>query len=207
LKEPEWLTWARKLQSIAQIGLAYAQSPFDRERYETIRRLSVEILERYTGIERARLTQLFAGEGGYQTPKVDVRVAVVRDGSILLVQQKGEGLWSLPGGWVDVDTSLREAAVKEAHEEAGADVQPEKLIALLDRRKQNLDAFPYAIVTAFVGCSISGEVAFRENAETAAAAFFPVDALPPLSPLRTNRELILMCHRSMSEGWPHTVFD
>ncbi len=207
MREPEWLTWARKMQSIAQIGLAYAKDPYDRERYESLRALSVEILERHTGVDATRLTELFAGESGYQTPKLDIRVAVVRDRTILLVQQKGEEAWALPGGWVDIDTSLREAAIKEAREEAGAVVVPQKLIAVLDRRNQDLGINPYAIITAYVGCSITGELAFHDNAETAAARFFPVDDLPPLSRMRTNRELILMCHKSMSEGWQHTVFD
>ncbi len=207
MREPEWLTWTRKLQAIAQTGLAYAKDPYDRERYETLRELSVEILERYTGIDSSRLTDLFASETGYQTPKIDVRVAVVRERTVLLVQQKAEAAWALPGGWVDVDTSLREAAVKEAREEAGADVQPQKLIAVLDRRKHDLAFNAHAIITAYVGCSMAGELAFGDNTETAAAQFFAVDDLPPLSPQRTNRELILMCHRSMSEGWQHTVFD
>ncbi len=207
MREPEWLTWARKIQSIAQIGLAYAKDPYDRERYETLRALSIEILERHTGVDSRRLTELFAGESGYQTPKLDIRVAVVRDRTILLVQQKGEEAWALPGGWVDIDTSLSEAAVKEAREEAGAVVVPQKLIAVLDRRKQDLGYFPYAIITSYVGCSMAGEIAFRENTETSDARFFSVDDLPPLSKLRTNRDLILMCHRSMIEGWPHTVFD
>lgn len=207
MREPEWLTWARKIQSVAQIGLAYAKDPYDRERYEALRRLSVEILECHTGVDSRRLAELFASESGYQTPKIDVRVAVVRDRGILLVHEKTDGAWALPGGWVDVDTSLREAAVKEAREEAGAEVTPQKLIAVLDRRKQDLGFFPYAVLTAYVGCSMSGELAFGANTETAAARFWPVDGLPPLSAQRTNRELILMCHRSMSEGWPHTVFD
>lgn len=207
MKEPEWLVWARKIQAIAQTGLAYGRDPYDRERYETLRALSVEILETHTGVDNRRLTELFASDSGYPTPKVDVRIAVVRERGILLVREKTDGAWALPGGWVDVDTSLREAAVKEAREEAGAQVVPQKLIAVLDRRKQDLGFYPYAVVTAYVGCSMIGEPAFRDNTETAAARFFEVDDLPPLSRLRTNRELVLMCHRSMSEGWPHTVFD
>jgi ADP-ribose pyrophosphatase YjhB (NUDIX family) len=207
LKEPEWLTWARKIQSVAQIGLAYAKDPYDRERYQTLRVLSIEIMERHTGVDSRRLADLFAGESGYQTPKLDVRAAVVRNRTILLVRQRGDDAWALPGGWVEVDTSLREAAIKEAREEAGATVVPRKLVAVLDRRKQDLGFYPYAVLTAYVGCSMEGELAFGENTETTAASFFPVDDLPPLSRMRTNRELILMCHRSMSEGLPDTVFD
>jgi ADP-ribose pyrophosphatase YjhB (NUDIX family) len=206
VQNPRWLTWAKKLQAIAQIGLTYATDPFDRERYEQIRELSLEMMHEHTGEEPGRLRELFAGETGYQTPKLDVRVAVVRDGEILLVRQTGEEAWALPGGWVDVDTSVMEAAVKEAHEEAGLEVRPVKLIALLDRAKQDLDPFPYSITTAFVGCEPIGG-SFRENAETEEARFFPVSGLPTLSTIRTSRAQIEMCYRSITEGWTRTIFD
>jgi ADP-ribose pyrophosphatase YjhB (NUDIX family) len=207
MSEPRWLEWARKLQSIAQIGLEYAKDPFDRERYEQIRRLSVEIAHEHTGADPARITDLFASESGYQTPKMDVRVAIVRGDTILLVHEKSDARWSLPGGWVDIDTSLREAAAKEVREEVGVEAVPEKLIAMLHRRNQGLELYPHAIITAYVGCTIVGDVEFRANTETAAAAFFPVHDLPPLSGIRTNRDLILMCYRSLTEEWPQTVFD
>ena len=206
----KWLAWAKKLQAIAQIGLTYSTDSFDRERYEQIRDLSVTIVHEHAGVDHARVRELFASETGYQTPKLDVRVAVLDDVSgeqgILLVKQKGEEGWALPGGWVDIDTSVMEAARKEVLEEAGVDVRPQKLIALLDRNKQKLDPFPYSITTAFVGCALLGG-SFRENAETDDARFFRLSDLPALSSLRTNRDQIEMCHRSLTEEWPHTVFD
>jgi ADP-ribose pyrophosphatase YjhB (NUDIX family) len=200
------LSWAKKLQSIAQIGLTYATDRFDRERYQQIRDLSIEIMHEHTGVGRERLSEIFANETGYKTPKLDVRVAVLRESGILLVKQKGEDGWALPGGWVDIDTSVMEAAGKEVLEESGFTVRPEKLIALLDRNKQELDPFPYSIITAFVGCALLGG-SFRENAETSDARFFQLSDLPVLSKMRTNRKQIEMCHRSITENWPHTIFD
>jgi ADP-ribose pyrophosphatase YjhB (NUDIX family) len=207
MNEPRWLAWARQLQSIGQIGLEYAKDPFDRERYEAIRRLSVEIMHEHTGVEQALIADIFANEKGYQTPKIDVRVAIVRGDAILLVQEKSDGRWSLPGGWVDIDTSLREAAVKEVREEVGIDAVPEKLIAVLHRRNQALSYFAYPVILTYVGCTIAGDVTFSPNTETAGAAFFPIGDLPPLSEIRVNRDLITMCYRSLTESWPQTVFD
>lgn len=56
---------------------------------------------------------LFAGEMGYQTPKLDSRAAIIRDGKILLVQEM-DGTWAMPGGWVDMDQTIKENTVKEA---------------------------------------------------------------------------------------------
>ena len=80
----KWLIWARTLQAEAQSGLAYAKNPFDIERYERMRDLSVEIMNEYSQAGADRVRKMFAGESGYQTPKVDVRGAVVEGGKILL---------------------------------------------------------------------------------------------------------------------------
>lgn len=36
-RTPQWLAWARRLQALAQNGLAYANNPFDVERYALLR--------------------------------------------------------------------------------------------------------------------------------------------------------------------------
>ncbi|MBZ2174460.1 NUDIX hydrolase N-terminal domain-containing protein [Schnuerera sp. xch1] len=106
LKEPSWLIYAKKLQAIAQAGLTYSKDKYDIERFEEIRNISVDILNNYTNIEHGKIKELFANENGYPTPKVDVRAAIFKDKKILLVKEKIDGFWSLPGGWADVDLSL-----------------------------------------------------------------------------------------------------
>src|SRR5690242_18183616 len=97
----------------------YAQDPYDRERYEELQRLSASML---AGPEPARV-ELAAGllecERGYATPKVDVRGAVFENGKLLLVQEREDGGWTLPGGWADVGLSAAESVEKEVREEAG----------------------------------------------------------------------------------------
>lgn len=96
-----WLDWAKELQFIAQAGLTYSKDPFDLERFQRIREISAEIVSRQTGLSFERVTDLFCGETGFQTPKLDTRAAIFQDGKILLVEER-DGTWSLPGGWVDV---------------------------------------------------------------------------------------------------------
>ena len=132
--EPKWLEYAKILQSIAQSGLEYSKDRYDIERFEKIRNISIDILSHYTEMEHDKIKDLFASETGYQTPKIDVRAAVFRDDSILLVKEKLDGLWSLPGGW-RMSTSLRENIIEECMEEAGARVKPKRIIAILIKRR------------------------------------------------------------------------
>ena len=122
--QPKWLFWAKQLQSIAQTGIEFTENPYDRERYEAIRALSIEILHEYTEIDNSKLASLFANESGYQTPKIDVRAAIFNsDNEILMIREKLDNKWALPGGWADIELSLSENIIKESFEEAGAEIR------------------------------------------------------------------------------------
>ena len=137
--------WAEELQSLAQAGLYYAEDVFDRERFERIRQIAAEMMAERTGLPLGKVTELFCADSGYQTPKVDTRAAVFRDGKILLVQER-DGRWALPGGWCEFNLTPAENAVKEAREEAGLDVAVKSLIAVQDRDRHNRPPYPFHIV-------------------------------------------------------------
>ena len=99
--DPRWLTWARELQTLAQTGLAYASDPYDRERYERIRAIAAEMLAEGAGLPFPAAMALFTADSGHATPKVDVRGVVFRAGRVLLVRERADGLWTVPGGWAD----------------------------------------------------------------------------------------------------------
>lgn len=202
----KWLEWASKLQSIAQAGLTYSKERYDLDRYEQIRALSVEIMHEYTGITNTRLREIFAGETGYQTPKVDIRSAVIKDDKILLVKEKIDGAWSLPGGWADINTSVSESAVRECLEEAGAIVTPKRIIAIQLANKHNNPLFLYTIYKIFIECELI-ENNFKENTETIEAGFFPLNDLPELSTERNTPDQIIMCFESKKHKKFETVFD
>lgn len=114
----KWLEWAVELQSLAQAGLTYGRDRFDLERYQRIRDIAAEMVARQAELPVEKVRDLFCMESGYQTPKLDTRAAIFRDGKILLVKEKN-GTWFLPGGWADVGLSLMENTIKEVREEAG----------------------------------------------------------------------------------------
>ena len=202
----KWLKWAAELQSLAQAGLAFCVNDYDRDRYERIRNLSIEIMHEYTDIDNGKIRELFASETGYQTPKVDVRAVIIENDKILLIKEKVDGKWSLPGGWADVNTSVGESAVKESMEEAGATVRPTRIIAIQLANKHNNPNFPYTIYKIFVECDLI-DISFRENTETLGSDFFPPDALPPLSSDRNTVQQIEMCFNAKKCQVFETIFD
>lgn len=204
--EPKWLQYAKKLQALAQAGLEYSDDKYDLERFEEIRSISVEIMNNYTDIEKEKIEKLFAGEKGYQTPKIDVRAAVFKNNKILLVREKIDGLWTLPGGWADIDLSLKENLIKEVKEEAGADVEAGRVIAILDRKRHNTPPNPYGIYKIFVECKLIS-MDFKENLETSEASFFGEKNLPQLSTNRTTEEQIKMCFESRDKNKHECIFD
>lgn len=202
----KWLEWATRLQSIAQAGLTFGENRYDLDRYNQIRAISVEILREYTGISYEKIENLFTSDTGYQTPKVDIRASVIRDNKILMVKEKIDGAWSLPGGWADVNTSVSESAARECLEEAGALVRPERIIAIHQADRHYDFPYPYTVYKIFVECSLV-EIDFRENTETLEAGFFSPDSLPPLSTERNTREQIEMCFGAGKKEVFEALFD
>lgn len=201
----KWLQWAVELQSIAQAGLFYGKDPFDLERYERIREISAEMISYKTEIPLEKVKDLFCNEAGYQTPKLDTRAAIFENNKILLVQEKS-GKWSLPGGWVDVDVSVKENTIKEVKEEAGLDVTADRIIAVQDREKHNLPVYAYKVCKIFVLCSVIGG-RFEKNIETTDSRYFGLDELPELAEEKNTNEQIEMCFEAyQAENWV-TMFD
>ena len=202
----KWTNLAIRVQSIAQAGLAYTEGAYDRERYEELRNIAAEMISCESGIPVEKVKTFFCNETGYQTPKVDTRVAVFREGKILLVHEKN-GTWSLPGGWCDVDQSVASNAVKETKEEAGLEVEAEKLIAVQDWRKHNACNLPFGVVKIFVLCKILGGE-FHENIETTGIQYFSREELPDnLANEKTTREQILLCFDANEDPDWKTMFD
>jgi ADP-ribose pyrophosphatase YjhB (NUDIX family) len=202
----KWLEWVTELQSIAQAGLTFSDNKYDIERYQRIRELTVTIMHEYTGLDHSMIADLFAGETGYQTPKVDVRSAVFRGNEILMVKEKIDGRWSLPGGWADVNTTVGESVTRECREEAGAVVKPKRIIAILTANRHNDFIYPYTIYKIFVECDLIS-YNFNENIETLEAGFFKRDALPDLSLERNTVRQINMCFEAKNQDLLEAEFD
>lgn len=199
------LDWAMELQSLAQAGLTYGESAYDRERYQRIRDVAAEMLAVQSDMPLGKVKDLFCNETGYQTPKLDTRAAIFKDDRILLVQES-DGTWSLPGGWVDVNQSVRENTVKEAKEESGLDVTADRIIAIQDRNKHNVPPYAYGICKIFVLCTAVGG-RFEPNIETLQSGYFAEDELPELAEAKNTAEQIAMCFAARRDPDWTVVFD
>ena len=204
--DPRWLEWSKRLQAIAQTGLAYTEDPFDRERYESVREIAAEISAIHSNVTLDYIRDLFAGQTGYATPKVDVRGAVFRDDTILLVRERRDGRWTLPGGWADINESPGEATVREIFEESGYRTRAVKLLALYDRNKHSHPPSPFHTYKLFFQCDLIGG-APTQTLETDGVAFFHENELPELSLSRvTPAQVIRLFEHYHHPDWP-TDFD
>ena len=205
---PALLRWARSLAAIAQSGLAWQPSEYDRERYEEVRTVAADMFASADGGDAARIEGLLAIEEGHATPKLDVRGVVFRGDDLLLVQERVDGAWSLPGGWVDVGESPNEAVTREVREESGYEVRPVKLLGLYDRDRHGFRPHAWHIWKAFFLCELVGEGRRNHGHEITAVGFFSRDGLP--SPLRfaeaTERE-ITRCFDQRDHPERPTEFD
>lgn len=204
--DEKWLAWAKELQSIAQAGITYSKDKFDIERFDRIREISAEIISEYTELEVAEVVDLFCNEKGYQTPKIDIRGALFKEDKILLVKEKLDGKWSLPGGWAEPNLSVRENIEKEMLEEAGIVAKAKKIIAVHDKSKHSTKPYPYGVYKIFVLCEyVSGD--FIENIETEEIEYYDLENLPELSVERNNYSQIKMCFEKRKNDKIETEFD
>ncbi len=179
--DPMWLTWAKQLAAIAQNGLTFSENAYDVERYEAIRRIAAEMMSAQSNVDTQAVLEIFTREEGYATPKVDVRGVVFRDDKILLVKEKIDGGWTLPGGWADPCQSPSEGVVREIREESGYETKVRKLLAVYDRGKHpHVPLMPFHIYKLFILCEIVGGSP-QISHETTAVDFFAEDQIPDLS--------------------------
>ena len=178
----KWLEWMRTLATVSKAGLAYSKDPFDRERYQQLEALCVEIVTEHTGGELAVTRGMLELEKGYPTPKVDVRAVVFRDGKVLMVRESSDGKWALPGGWADLGLSPAQVAVKEVREEAGYTVRPVKLLEVIGLHPQPT---LFSVYKMLLRCELEGGEPVTSH-ETTAVGWFSRDALPELSERRTR---------------------
>lgn len=185
-RQQDWLSWAKQIQAISQIGLTFTRDPFDMERYGQLQLLAAEMMSHYCDTETAVIHKLFTQQTGYATPKVGVRAAVFRENGnepeILMVKETyGDSLWTVPGGYADVGDTPSEAVVREVWEETGYKVQPVKLTAVYDIDKQGQPERPFSLYRLFFLCEIIGGQPIEGNVEIEAVGFFHLQELPPLS--------------------------
>jgi ADP-ribose pyrophosphatase YjhB (NUDIX family) len=203
---PQWLQWAREIQALSQTGLTFASSEYETQRYKRLAEIAAQIVHTNTGLTEERLLQDFDMQAGYATPKVDVRGAVIRDGQILLVQERTDELWCMPGGWADVGDLPSEMVVREVWEESGLHVVPRKVIGVYDANRSGRPLQLYHAYKVIFLCDLIGGEA-RPSDETSDVGFFSFDDLPPLSANRTHQRHLVEVEAHLHDPDRPAAFD
>jgi ADP-ribose pyrophosphatase YjhB (NUDIX family) len=186
---PVWLSWAREIQALAQTGLHFNPENFDTLRYARLQAIAVEMMAKCSGLAADVFTRAFELQEGYATPKVDVRAAVFTNGRVLMVRERSDGCWSLPGGYADINERPSAMVAREVREESGYIVRARRLVGVYE---SNHDRAPLTVFHAYklvFLCDLLGGEAAGSN-ETTEVGFFALEDLPPLSPHRTQRRHI-----------------
>lgn len=204
--QQQWLEWAREIQGLAQTGLQYAENDYQRERNQKLLAIAAEIVSEHTDLPNEQVEEIYKSQIGYATPRLDVRGAVFRNDKILLVRERFDGGWTLPGGWVDVGNVPSEAVEREVWEEAGFRVEAKKVIGVYDaNRVSPLELF-HAVKIVYYCEIIDGEA--RPSNETSDVAFFGQDEVPAnLSGERTQPRQISHAFSQLINPDLATFFD
>ena len=180
-KGKELITLALRIRALSQNGLSYSHNDYEIERCRELITISNRITSIVSGIRESEINAMFTPVKEYITPKVDIRAVVFNDkDEVLLVRERIDGCWSMPGGWSDVGYTPKEVAIKETKEETGLDISAERLLAVMDKRCHAHPAGPFYIYKMFILCKIQGGE-FCEAFDIMDKGFFPLDSLPPLS--------------------------
>ena len=187
MKTSDFVKYLQRMIAITDTGLTFTKDPFDRERYEDLRSLLSEMLNQGLDIDSEEVTEVLKPTFAYATPLMDVRAWIVEDEKICLVRGQGENDWALPGGFGEVGYSPTENILKEIEEETGFEAKVERLLAVFDTNRFQLQSKQYAKFV-FECKLLDGQ--FQENQEIADLQFFAIDQLPNLSEKRITKEQI-----------------
>ena len=187
MKTSDFVKYLQRMIALTDTGLTFTKDPFDRERYEDLRSLLGEMLNQASDLDAEEVAEVLKPTSAYATPLMDVRAWIVEDEKICLVRGQGENDWALPGGFGEVGYSPTENILKEIEEETGFEAKVERLLAVFDTNRFQLQSKQYAKFV-FECKLLDGQ--FQKNQEIADLQFFAIDQLPALSEKRITKEQI-----------------
>jgi ADP-ribose pyrophosphatase YjhB (NUDIX family) len=118
-----------------------------------------------------------------EVPLVGVGAVIIEDARVVLVKRGHPPLqaeWSIPGGVLEVGELVREAAIREAHEETGLTIEPGELLGVYDRVLRDTEQrvqYHYVLID-FLCRRVAGDLAAASDA--AEVGWFSREQLPAL---------------------------
>ncbi|QOV20679.1 NUDIX hydrolase [Blautia liquoris] len=186
----------QRVLALAEAGLYYGKDDFDKERYQELKDISLDLISEISSSSVEKLENLFIEDEGYPTPKIDVRAYIQYNNKILLVEDSKTKEWALPGGYAEVGLSPKENIIKEVFEETGMNVTADHLLAVFDTNKRKDIPQIFQFYKMVFSCTII-DGTFQDNLETSDSRFFRLCDIPKLSEQRTtNKQLEILKNRS-----------
>lgn len=208
IREDRWLNYAKRMHALATCGLEFTQSHYEQDRYKEIQEIATSMLADLSDASPEQVQSLMLhGIDGYVTPKIDVRAALIKNNKILLVQEKTDQRWALPGGYADVGLSPEENTVKEVWEEAGVRVKVTKLYALRHKAKGEYKPDMRDFYKLFFLCEQNDMASISAGSEVLDARFFALHELPDLSLGRVVESDLKLAFYHQSNAQASTYFD
>jgi ADP-ribose pyrophosphatase YjhB (NUDIX family) len=186
--------FVERIAAVAKTGLAFKPDGYDCERYEELLKEAARIrtvledsnqlsnqdeakqLAKAEQLRQRWRDEVISGYEGYVTVAVGCGVIVFNDDSRILMIKRPTGRWWYPTGFCDVGVSPAENIAKEALEETGLVVRPERLMGVIDSKKLNSPA--RHIYTLLFYCQTVGGELKPNPLEAIDADYFALDALP-----------------------------
>ncbi len=201
------LNYLKRLKALADTGMVYSKEPYDLERYEEIKKISLQLMSEVTEMPLETITSFYGPQKDYPTPKVDIRGIVLNDqGEVLMVKEQVDGNWSIPGGWADIGYTPSEVIQKEIKEETGLDVTVEKLLAVYDKKCHDHPPQAHYVYKIVFFCKLTGGE-INKSFDILDVDYFPVDKLPPISKDRILDEQIRELVALIQSGSNEVLFD
>ncbi len=173
---------AKRLKAMADTGLLYVENDYDKERYEELLQLSYKLMQMHSGNNINFIEGFFDEVIEYPTPQVDVRGFLLNaKNEVLLVKEKSDSKWTIPGGWCEVGLTPKENISKEMKEETGLDVKVERILAVFDKKCHPHPPQAHYVYKLVYLCSSQDGMELNPNHEILDAAYFPLNNLPELS--------------------------
>jgi ADP-ribose pyrophosphatase YjhB (NUDIX family) len=201
------LEYIKRIKAISETGLLYSLSEYDTDRYKELQNISFELMSMITGKEPEILKNFYLPQKDYPTPKVDIRGLILNEkNEILLVKEKEDGKWSLPGGWAEIGFSPVEVIQKETQEETGYSIKVIRLLAIYDKKfypHPPQPAYTYKIIFL---CEITGGAA-TDAFDIAGIDYFGINNLPEVSECRILKMQIEQVYNKAITGDMNIHFD
>lgn len=196
IQKNQWLAWIIELQALVQSGMTYCKNKRDKTNYLRLYEIASEMATLSCDKTAHEILEQFSAQKGYATPKIDVRAFVLQANKVMLIKEKNDDLWRLPGGFAVLNESPSETLIGLTYRDSGYLVRVNRLLALWDQQQHDHPPqWPHSYQYCF-HCMIIAEDE-PQPAENKQMAFFEIEHLPQLATLGVTSQQMMQLYENV----------